>query len=219
MHKFLINGFLGGALSFALFGAAHASVISYLDEISNSDIGSGTLGTVTLTQEGADSVNVEVVLSAGTAFVNTGNANSHNAFAFDLSLLQPYTISISSDPDLFSLTTAAENKPYGNFTYAIDCSGCGSGASAPFSGPLDFNVTDDAGINVDDFTKNADGNYFSADVIGPGGNTGNIASTSVIVGRTDPTPVPEPSSLLLLGSALVGIALVHQKKWRLPSAV
>jgi hypothetical protein len=193
----------GAAMSVALLGVAHASDVSYLDIISSPGIGSGTLGTVTLTQDGSDQVDVTVTLAENTAFVNTGGP--HNAFAFNLDLSTGYSIQLQNT-SMFALASPSKNDP---FTNAIDCSGCGSGAKKPFSGPLDFTVTDNDGISISDFIA-SDGLYFSADVIGPNGKTGNIASTTLI-DPPDPTPVPEPSSFLLLGSALFGIALMRQK--------
>ena len=92
---------LGGtaALAVLLVSAApafaDATLTANFDLISKPDIGTGTLGAVTLTQNGADEVDVAVKLSANAAFVSTGGA--HNAFTFNLvSGLTGYSIAIAS---------------------------------------------------------------------------------------------------------------------------
>jgi hypothetical protein len=182
---------------------AYASSVSDLDIISASNIGSGTLGTVTLTQNGADEVDVAVALGADTAFVDTGGP--HNAFAFNLSITGATVAVTDPTGKIFSVGGGGSNTPYGSFTNVIDCPGCGPGASKAYSGPLDFTVTDLSGISISDFIANASGYLFSADVIGPAGQTGDIAGNSL-----SPTPLPGALPLFATGLAFLGL-LVWRK--------
>jgi hypothetical protein len=147
-----------------------------------------------------DQVEFNVALAPNTAFVSTGGP--HNAFAFNLNLLTPYTISFNSPTSgIFTIGGSATNTPYGVFTNVIDCPGCGPGASNAYPGLLDFTVTATGGISLDNFIANAGGYYFSADVIGPSGGTGNIASNVM-----SPVPEPQTYAMLLVGLGLIGLS-------------
>jgi hypothetical protein len=192
------------ALGVLAFGSsANASTVVNLNTISSGTIGTGTLGTVTLTQNGANEVDVVVALAANTQFVATGGP--HNAFAFNLDLLSGYTVTVTSPLNSFAVNGSGTNTPYGSFTQTIDCTACGSGGSNPNPGPLDFKVVDLSGITIADFTKNTDGYYFSADVLGPNGGTGNIAgNTETTTGGGGQDTTPLPGAIWLFGTILAG---------------
>src|SRR5262245_40968466 len=110
---------------------AGASTVYDLNIISKIGIGSGSLGTVTLTQISPNEVNVLVSLIANTFFVDTGGP--HNAFAFNLASA-PDSINILTPPtplNAFSVGGSGINTPYGAFTNVINCPGCGNGSSGP----------------------------------------------------------------------------------------
>jgi hypothetical protein len=80
MKKLLASTLVLGGVS----GGAYATPTRLnLDQIWSPSIGIRTLGTVTLTQNGADEVDVSVVLAANTEFVDTGN---YFAIAFNVNV-------------------------------------------------------------------------------------------------------------------------------------
>jgi len=197
---YLLAGVVIGALVFVAVMPAEASIVVPLDVISSSSIGSGTSGYVTLTQDGADKVDVDVSLAANTAFVSTGGP--HHAFAYNLDLKTPFSVTIEN-PARFSVAKSSFGKaPFGLFTDGINCPGCGPGASHAKPGTLDFFIYDASGISISDFVANAKGYYFSADVIGPRGGTGNIAA------------VPLPAALPMMGAGLLGLCVLKRRSAR-----
>lgn len=204
-------------LGSGMAGSALAGPVTYdLNAASNRKIGSGTLGNITLVQNGPNQVVVGVRLAPGTGFIS--NRHSHNALAFNLDLKTPYAIRIS-DPlhHIFSSGSRhISSTPYGRFTDYIDCSGFRSGERNAYPEPLTFSVTDADGITVSDFIANSNGFYFSADVNNPAGGSRSIAAsgTTAILASSSASAVPEPASLPLLAGSMIALGLIVRKRKR-----
>jgi hypothetical protein len=170
------------------------------------------VGTITLTQNGANSVNVSVDLAPSYGFLNSGGP--HTPFAFNLDAGAAPTITAFTTPlngvyanGVFSLDTGGgAATPYGSFGVALDDS-AGNGSSKAYYGDLLFTLTRSGGLTTDDFVTNGvAGYYFAADLTNGLATTGSQAWQTRTVTTTNNASVPEPATIALFGMGLFGMA-------------
>lgn len=159
-------------------------------------------GTVTLTQDGANEVDVLVSLNSGFEFVKTGGP--HDAFTFNIdSSVGAYSV-VGIDPSAYSNVKPGSNPAFGSFTDAIVCTSCANGGAGAFTSTMSFSVDAAGGISISDFVANASDYFFTADVLnvetGVTGAVGNSDGGGVIVS----IPEPETYALMLAGLGAVG---------------
>jgi hypothetical protein len=174
----------------------------------------GNYGTITLTEylnstTLKDYVTVNLTLVGTEYFASTG-AGSALAFNLDSSV---GTISITNITSGFANGGADTASPFGSFLESVDCTtGCGTGGSPPHdSGPLNFTVSSTNGVNLNDFIANSGGFTFASDLF-INGATGNVAAGDP--NNPPPPPAtPEPSSLLMLGTGIIGAAGMLRRRF------
>ena len=112
--------------------------------------GTAPFATVTLTQSATGVVDVKEVLTSTTpaeGFVATGSGQS-----LEFNLKNDPAITFSFITAGFAQVTPKNAGGFGDFDYAVSCSGlsCGPGGSTVNHGPLEFTITNGTGVNVSD---------------------------------------------------------------------
>ncbi len=202
MYK--IFGFGAMLVALALAPAANATILNVSD-----CCGSGPFATITLAQDGTNTVLVTETLVLGIGFVKTG---AGDALAF--SITGDPSITITNLTAGFAQDPTPKSSPYGPFNYGVSCtSACGSGGSSPYTGVLSFDVNA-LGLTPASFTTTG-GHMFASDIINTNilvdqdgkmvNPTGNVTDG----GGTSPTP--EPATLSMLGAGLLGLGFIRSR--------
>lgn len=215
MKRLLLGAIL--ALGVGVSGQAHAGptlTFTLTQDGCTGGCGTAPWGTIVVSSTNtAGQVLVTETLSPNAQFVSTGAGQ-----ALEFSLLNMPNLGFYNLTSGFSVgPSPATASTFGQFDYSITCTSCGNGGSHPNPGPLSFvlSATTPTGgaydLEPQSFISSVDNKgkptvyFFASDIID--GNTGNVAALKGTLSN-----VPEPMSMALLGTGLVGLTLLRRKQ-------
>ena len=216
VHDLNLSSTVRKAVLLAGVGLAFSVTSAFADTVFavSTGIQPSNVGTITLHQVDADTVNVNVDLLNGYGFMNSGG--KHTPFAFTLAGSETGVSAVFNTPSggtygagQFSLNLAGgEDTPFGVYGVAID-STAGNGSGNAYYGDLNFDLTRTSGLLESDFVATSASlwYYFAADLT-DGQNTGSQAW------KTPGTPnVPDSGmTAVLLGLGLVAVSFFARRR-------
>lgn len=199
------------AISLALFAfvALGSATVAMADSAtltvpnSPSALGSGPYATVNYVLNGTGGINVTVTGIGGyTMFGNSGDMFGFNVQGLTTGLAITNCVNCTGGG-----LSGQQMDGFGNFEVTV------GGGTPPGVSTFSFTVTRTAGFtNANQiFETNSGGWAFVAHVFNPNGPTG--AQTGFAANGT-PTSLPEPASMFLLGTGLLGFAAGVRKRFK-----
>lgn len=192
--------------------AAHADLI-YNFTLDGCTGGCGpqtSFGTIDLNQKSLIDVQITVSLLNGNSFLTTG---AHHGFTFNV---LGGAVTVGPLPKGWVDAGGPVVQPgFGAFTNGIDCAmgntnnknGCAG--SNPWVGLLQFDVFRASGLLITDFVGNGQSTpiFFSSDIL-----SGTTGLTGAVAAQGNASTTPEPGTLVLLGSGILGLAGIVRRK-------
>ncbi len=199
---------LSAAFTLALATLAPQAKAASIYTLTDSDaFGTGTFGTVTLLQQGANTVQVTVALNGPYVFASANG----EALLFNLTQWPGQSVTISNYTSGFSFGAGGTAAPFGSFDLYASC-GTQQQCVAGAHNSLQFTVST-TGLTEASFAEKSvlppgsQTAYFASDILNT--QTGSTGSVGAIA---PPSTVPEPLSMGFMGAGLLVIGVTARRR-------
>ena len=195
------------ASALSLAGIAHATVYDLNVDSCSGGCGLSDYGTVTVTGQGTDVLNISIALSPASVFFNQAG-NGLDAVGFDL--VGNPTVTIGGLPSTFGTNGSQAHGTnhedgLGDYGYIVSWVGPPTSNSPLTTHDVSFTVTGTSPLTLGSTLSNAQNIFFSVDIANRA--SADVVNTGVVGATLSAVPEPATWAFMLFGVGAIGASM------------